>query len=611
MAKIKIVGETSTYDLEQVSDTIIQLGGEYYWKHSDQLVKVVVDGKKRLYRKTSPLLCFTLDRSYALKKNCHQIGENIWIEKTSPSLVKLGENNYSHAEFCVRIGNKWYLKSDEAVVKTLNNGYQLRTSTVQMASEVYGNNVYELNTPDLINIDGKYYHHGDVREVTFWNKTTGEQDFKYISRQSMRGNSNYVDQVFARFRDKTNPQLDRIDYCFGLRSEVAPCDLGAYCLIQQVEELNTKVVEIRNRMDARSTESARSKCNNNFSDHDDSENIAKRISSDYRIWGGKENIYGYIGDAITSKKFNLTGGLGYGFGVEIETSAGIIPKSYGEALGFHAVGDRSIGSAEYVTPVLQGNKGINYIEKLMKLVADHTFVDDRCAIHVHVGSPPEASSSNWFLNFDRRFAIASIKLGCLIEEDLYKMLPKSRNPYNRHCHSIMRYRGITEENWQYYLGAFVFGPEENWQNQLNFGAYPYGVGGRSKDSRLNNWCGGRYKWLNLVRAYSACNSRTIEFRIFSPTVNFDKVYNFILISLAFTYVADNHYREIMEGKVDLKTMLELAYVKYPELLTSLYAFIDDRVKKFNRTVVYNKTKLGDIRSIEPIIENEKKIKEIV
>lgn len=602
MTNIKIVGETSTYDYEVVKDSVIQLGGLWYWKHSPELVKVVVEGKKRLYRKESPLLCYTLSKTYQLKKECYEIAPNVWVGKKDPETVKMDDGTYTHSSWVVVVGGKRYLRSDERIVKTIDGHWVLKDTCVKLAKE-YGANAYTELSPEVTLLDNEYYLTKDLRELTYLDEK-GTQCFTYKSKRQVNTKeySNYVNNVFARFKDKTNPQLDRIEYCWAPRSAVTTIPgLGCYVLIGTEAELTAAVEEIIARESAKRTEDARNKCNTNFSDKDEVENIAKRIDPNYRIWGGKEKLFGDIGEPVLSKQFNLTGGLGYCFGVEIETSAGVIPKQFAYDMEFVAVGDRSIGAAEYVTPVLQGNKGINYIKKLADICSEHVFVDDRCAIHVHVGSPPSSGASNWNINFDRRFGMAAIKLGCLIEEDLYKMLPKSRNPYNRHCHSIMRYRNINEDNWKHYLAAFVFGPEENWGDRLNFNNYVYGTGSHTKDSRLATWCGGRYKWLNLVRAFSSCNSRTIEFRIFSPSVNFEKIYNYILISLAFTYVADHYHKEIMDGKVTLMSMLELAYNKHPELLSKLTEFIKLRTEKFKRTV-YTKTKPEQIISVEPIIE---------
>jgi hypothetical protein len=600
MGNIRIVGEASLYDYEVVKDSVIQLGGLWYWKHSPELVKVTIDGKKRLYRKESVLICYTLSRTYQLKRDCYEIAPNIWVGKKDPDTIKLEDGTYTHTSWVVDINGKRYLKSDERLIRTVNGNFTLKELCVQLAPE-YGKEVFTENTPELTQLEDGYYFTKDLREVTYLED--GIQQFKYMSKKQMlkAGENRYMNGVFARFKDRSNPQLDRVECCWADRNSVVPVsNFGHYVLRGMEAEIEAAVIEIQARESAKLTESARNKCNTNFSDKDEVENIAKKIDPNYRIWGGKERLFGDIGEPVLSKQFNLTGGLGYGFGVEVETSAGVIPKDIAYSMGFAAVGDRSIGSAEYVTPVLQGNKGINYIKKLAEICAAHTFVDDRCAIHVHVGSPPVVGASNWTLKFDRRFAMASIKLGCLIEEDLYKMLPKSRNPYNRHCHSIMRYRNINEDNWKHYLAAFVFGPEENWGDRLNFNNYMYGTGSFTKESRLATWCGGRYKWLNLVRAYSQCSSRTIEFRIFSPSVNYDKIYNYILISLAFTYVADNYFNEVMAGDVNLLHMIELAYSKHPELIDRLKSFITSRTEKFKR-VVYTKTKPDQIVSIEPII----------
>lgn len=597
MPNIKVVGQTSTYDLETIKESVILLGGQYYFKHDEEnLIKVKTPGGGyRLYRKNSPKIVKTVDNNYHLKADCVEIDTGIYLAKNSPNTVKLENDTFTHINWCATIHNKRYLKTDPRLTKTRSGGYALKDEVIQLNERVYGKDQFEPLGQGVVETSDGFYLEADTRKVTFWED--GRQQFRIIGKDRV-SNGNYVPSCFAGFKDGNNPQLGRYEQCLAERTAVVGFPLtGGYCLSQQLTSLTALFEELAMSETIKNTEEVRKKLNSRFSDSGEEENTAKVISKDYQTWGGKQHLFGHIGEPVLSKLFTKTGGIGYTFGVELETSAGLVPEKYAAKMGFEAVGDRSIGAGEYVSPILQGNRGIKYLKEFCDIVADHCFVDDRCAVHFHVGSPPVTSATNWKIGFDWRFAAASMKLGTLIEEELYQMLPKSRNPYNRHCHSIMRYSGVNEDNWREMLGDFVFGPEENWGRTHDMRLYKYGEGEYDKKHGLSTWCGGRYKWLNLVRCYSRCNSPTFEIRIWSPSTNFDKIYNYCLLTLAFVYVAEHNYKEIMAGEMDLKQMIHFAYADDPSLLERLIEFVDQRKKKFNRKVVYTGVKPEEIKSI--------------
>lgn len=603
MPKIKVVGHSTLYELDEIKDTIIYLGGRYYFKHdSENLIKVTTPSGYRLYRKESPLVCKTANGTFAKKTNCILTEDGLYLEKLHPDTVKLTNGKFTHRKWTVQIDGKYYLKTDESIVKDYVTGrYVPKNTTVKLCEKYYGKEANVVFSPDLYTyIKDELVITEDTREVLSWDKETNSRQTKILFKKDV--GDYYRNNVFKGFKDSSNPQIDRYDFAYAKSSDVVSVSIGRGFYVLKEEEAS--VLETINTLmlneNERHTAKVRDLLNSKFSDLDSSENTAKIISSDYQTWPGKHRIYGSSSGFIVDKasRVGLTGGIGYGFGVEIETSAGLVDSSSLNRLKFLAVGDRSIGAAEYVTPVLHGNGGIEYLEKLFKLVNSSCFVDDRCSIHVHVGPSPGEGINHWNLKFNQQFAINSIRLGCLLEQELYQILPKSRNPYNRHCHSIRRFDNISKENWREYLGAFVFGPQENWKSTLDFRNYKYGENGFTKSNELSNWCGGRYKWLNLVRAYSSCSSPTIEIRIWSPTTNFDKAYNYILLSLAFVRFADVYTKEIGVATVlTLEDVIKTVYKKYPKIIKRLLEFIAIRKEKFGRKNVYTSIKVEDIKTV--------------
>lgn len=597
MPNIKVVGDPQTYEYDLVKSSVIQLGGLYYFKHDTKnLVKVKVEGGGyRLYRITSPLICKTVNGTYEKKSNCIKLTDTEYLDKNHPDTVKLHDGTHTHKQWAVKIHNQFYLQTDPLIVKTSKN-YCLKEECIQLNPDYYSKVSFEPNDPNVTNIDDQWYMTNDIRKVVHWDKDEGVR--KITFQHKFSSTSGLVSNVFCGFKDPTNPQLSRYEYCYAIVTHTVPLkEYGFSALKGEAEALVEMLEELRRAENEKITEAARKKCNSKFSDIGDDENQAKIIDPNFTTWQGKSSLFGAIGGPIYSKKLSKTGGIGYTFGVEFETSAGVLRKRIASDLEIEAVGDRSIGAAEYVTMPLQGDDGIDHLKKIADALAAEVLVDDRCAIHVHVGSPNIDSASKWNLAFDRRFAVAAIKLGTILEEELYQTLPKSRNPYNRHCHSIQRYSNINLDNWKEMLGSFVFGPEENWSRPLDTRLYKYGEDNRNKSNSLHTWCGGRYKWLNLVRCYSNCSSPTIEYRIWSPSTSFDKIYNFVLLSLAYTYVADNHYREVMKGDIDLIKLIQLAYHDYPEIVSRLTSFVSERKNKFKRTEIYTGVKPKDLITI--------------
>lgn len=75
---------------------------------------------------------------------------------------------------------------------------------------------------------------------------------------------------------------------------------------------------------------------------------------------GGDYVYNLNKSNFIGSNYKGTGGIGYTFGVEIETNKGVIPLEVARSLPVDCVGDRSIGALEYVTGVLSGDEGMSY-----------------------------------------------------------------------------------------------------------------------------------------------------------------------------------------------------------------------------------------------------------
>lgn len=237
---------------------------------------------------------------------------------------------------------------------------------------------------------------------------------------------------------------------------------------------------------------------------------------------------------VDSKRFDKTFGMKYSFGVEIETCSGY--ADYSSTLSLSSVADGSINGKEYVTGVLYGNNGIDMLKRIcFHLKNSDCLVDKSCGIHVHIGEA----------NFNRRFSMLSIMLGMMLQQELYSYMPKSRNN-NTYCKWIPeKYSGLKIINKKLYprtykrmlnlISDYVYNGKEFGKDNNKKVRHP---GGHYHDSR--------YKWLNLNNCSYKDGPNTIEFRLHSGSVDYNKIYNWITVCMCFVNYIENHSRKIID-----------------------------------------------------------------
>ena len=242
-----------------------------------------------------------------------------------------------------------------------------------------------------------------------------------------------------------------------------------------------------------------------------------------------------------SNTFNLTHGMKYTFGVEIETCDSNLDWS---DLSLSAVHDGSVNGMEFVTGVLQGDKGLNMLSKICtELDNNHCYVDKTCGLHVHIGGA----------NFNRKFSILAIMLGQMLQDEIYTMLPPSRLT-SSYCHKIKgKYCNIKYVSKKLYprtysrqlklLAEYVYSDSSEFDSTNNKKtAHPYG-----------RYHSSRYTWLNLNNCSYSYSPDTVEFRCHSGTTNYTKMYNWILICMCFVRYIENHPRDIIESFKDFSS----------------------------------------------------------
>jgi len=312
----------------------------------------------------------------------------------------------------------------------------------------------------------------------------------------------------------------------------------------------------------------------------------------------------YRGNNSISSSFIKTGNLRYSFGVEIETANGVIPNYMRPHLDISCERDGSVSGGEYITGVLRGTKGANHLMVICDQLSKRCTTDKRCGVHVHIGDA----------NFNKEFSIYAVVLAEMIEEDIFRMLPKSRRN-NRYCEKLglndvlPSYKRLFSERNPGSISKSHY--KQFIENEFNDLFYKMSHNkiisdqfNRKKTHPLNRYVGGpgtgsfRYKWINLIpcnflriRSNGGEQDYTLEFRCLEGRTNFNVIFPWILICMAFVAFVENYKRLILEAviqgkKITLKEIVSTVYNKAiladkTSLAQKLELYIDNRFSKYS------------------------------
>lgn len=289
----------------------------------------------------------------------------------------------------------------------------------------------------------------------------------------------------------------------------------------------------------------------------------------------------------------ISEGKNYTLGVEIETIGGIVPFYIRNDLLISAHYDGSMRDengqknkgGEYVTSILKNDKGFFELKKILYELGRRCKINKTCSIHVHLGG----------MIFNKQFIVLAYKLGYILQNELYAMMPKSRST-GEYCRPIYLLKNkfshnssdkYTKEEWDKDLTKSY--------NEIVKIISGIGVNPGSKiNKKLNHprgrFCGydrssPRYWWLNFVPSLFTIEEgrkHTLEFRMHSATLNYEKVKNWILICMAFVYFIENNPRKIIESpyKSGSLKLDEIIKFSFPKKHNELNNYIKIRKEKF-------------------------------
>jgi len=219
---------------------------------------------------------------------------------------------------------------------------------------------------------------------------------------------------------------------------------------------------------------------------------------------------------------DLSAKLKYTFGLEFETSCGVIPEDRCFADGLIPLRDGSITGNEYSTIVLDSTNGLSMIKQQLLDLREYTFFNKECSLHIHMGGFPAKS-----------LEISILYLLCRGLENTYYdyLLP-------RYSFSTDRYKSSGKSYCQQQPIFNSFNDLYTYFTEMPFfGSF---TSSHPKDpDRTAKWkVEERYFALNLINMLCYAGPKTVEFRFLRPTFNYRKIRFWIAVFNAILKLAE-------------------------------------------------------------------------
>jgi hypothetical protein len=328
---------------------------------------------------------------------------------------------------------------------------------------------------------------------------------------------------------------------------------------------------------------------------------------------------------IESPSYVTTGGKQYTFGVELETSSGNLPNYVMRKYNMKTMRDGSIGGHEFVTGILKGDAGLLHLNHIVHELNNRCEIDYKCGIHVHLGNTV----------FNKELLVVLYQLGLEIQDEVFAMMPESRRG-SKYCLPLPRvlaksgfsklesdYKNLLSDYYRKIYNEIMLGVKDEPCGYRADGSASAGLGpvnNKFKVHKDGRWNHGRYYWLNLQPAMFATRegdiidiSRmfNIEFRNHSPSLNFKKIKNWILILMAILSFAENNKKRILfsKEKITLKEILftELSEkpIEYKGELLSIPQYLNNYIEERKRLF----SEIKEVRAKDGILFGKTSLKE--
>ncbi len=283
----------------------------------------------------------------------------------------------------------------------------------------------------------------------------------------------------------------------------------------------------------------------------------------------------------TNKKLNEKDIKEFGnfsFGLEFETSSGNIEESDCFKYGLIPLKDGSINGHEFTTIPMKGKEGLTLLLNQIELLNKNVAIDKECSLHVHFGGFPNIE----------KYIISLYNVLYSIQDEISEMFPKlifNTSKYKKqrkdYCNKLEEHNNF--KSLYYFLSS----------NNLKYSGSLTDYHPLDEENEHKWNISPRYKWANFINLCFKESGKTIEFRIHNPTLNKEKIINWMFICSSMLQYTMNNVENInkqLENNMKLKLSLtEIITNVYSDRISNqLLSYIQERKDYFN--ICYNNFK---------------------
>ena len=283
---------------------------------------------------------------------------------------------------------------------------------------------------------------------------------------------------------------------------------------------------------------------------------------------------------VNSYHFPISNYFKYTFGLEFETSVGIIPEEICFRDGLIPLRDGSITGNEYSTVVLKGEPGFNLLYQQLKTLRQYTRFDKECSLHMHIGGFP----------LEPNKILSLYNLCYLVQNELQTILPAYTFRTASYKASGKDYCKLLPHSFTTFTALYKTLTHLPFYGNLEQ-PHPDDVG-RERKWQIHE----RYYWANILNLICYKVNKTMEFRMLRPTYNLEKILFWMYVFNALLIYAENHD---CVGSEHI-TIESILHEMYPEDLvkTIMIGYYK------NQICVSEQTKCGDYIGGRTDIEDE-------
>lgn len=280
----------------------------------------------------------------------------------------------------------------------------------------------------------------------------------------------------------------------------------------------------------------------------------------------------------------------YTFGLEFETSAGVVPEALCIQKALTPVKDGSISGLEYITVPLSGSKGLDYLTEVCDILSKYCKVNEFCSLHIHVGGVPRT----------KLFITSLYTLAYKVQHQIHDIFPpykkdtrhfKQKKEFKDHCKflpslgilydEIIQKGEVSEKTANNSFKKIFTLLNDNVPENTDFN-FENGV--HVKHGRSKWEWNARYFWLSFIPLIFT-NKQTVEFRYHSGTLNKYKTLNWLLLCSAICLYAEDKMEEIFDPKSKIYLSDILSYVYEDNIANYLNNYYESRRKSTTQMVL--------------------------